>query len=140
MIALTELDTARLRLVISRLSRRLRSEVGLLPPLALSSLATLAEHGQMRLGELAVREGVSAPVMSRGLAVLDQHGAVVREVDPTDARSQLVRLSAAGEQLLGEVRVAHAAAFARRMARLDARQRGALAEALPALEALLGED
>ena len=136
----TAVDTARLRLVISRLARRLRSEVGILPPLAMSALATLAEHGQMRLGELAAREGVSAPVLTRGIAPLDQRGALAREADPHDARSQLVRLSPAGEELLAQVRDAHAEAFGRRMARLDADQRRALADALPALEALLADD
>jgi DNA-binding MarR family transcriptional regulator len=133
-------DTARLRLVLSRLSRRLRSEVGILPPLPMSALATLAQHGRMRLGELAAREGVSPPVMSRGLAVLDAHQAVVRDPDPTDARSQLVSLSAEGERLLAAAGAAHAEAFGRRMAKLDARQRKALADALPALEALLGDE
>jgi len=62
----------RLRLVASRLHRRVRLASSVLPPLQLSTLATLARHGPLRPSDLAQREAVSAPVMTRVLAALDE--------------------------------------------------------------------
>ena len=129
---------ARLRLVVGRLSRRIRIDGReSLPPLQLSALVTVEERGPLRLSELARREGVSVPTMSRVLTALDEQGLVVRMPDPQDARGVLVRLSEAGEQRLAQVRSHRTALVARRLERLDAAQRASLAAALPALEALL---
>jgi DNA-binding MarR family transcriptional regulator len=129
---------ARLRLVVGRLSRRIRIDGReSLPPLQLSALVTVEERGPLRLSELARREGVSVPTMSRVLTALDEQGLVVRMPDPQDARGVLVRLSEAGEQRLAQVRSHRTALVARRLERLDAAQRAALVAALPSLEALL---
>ena len=129
---------ARLRLVVGRLSRRIRIDGReSLPPLQLSALVTVEERGPLRLSELARREGVSVPTMSRVLTALDEQGLVVRMPDPQDARGVLVRLSEAGEQRLAQVRSHRTALVARRLERLDAAQRASLVAALPALEALL---
>ncbi len=129
---------ARLRLVVGRLSRRIRIDGReSLPPLQLSALVTVEERGPLRLSELARREGVSVPTMSRVLTALDEQGLVVRMPDPQDARGVLVRLSEAGEQQLAQVRSHRTALVARRLERLDAAQRASLVAALPALEALL---
>jgi DNA-binding MarR family transcriptional regulator len=98
---------------------------------------TVEERGPLRLSELARREGVSVPTMSRVLTALDEQGLVVRMPDPQDARGVLVRLSEAGEQRLAQVRSHRTALVARRLERLDAAQRASLVAALPALEALL---
>jgi DNA-binding MarR family transcriptional regulator len=67
----TEL-AARLRLVVGRLNRRIRIDGHeSIPPLQLSALVTVEEHGPLRLSELARREAVTAPTMSRVLASLD---------------------------------------------------------------------
>lgn len=132
---------ARLRLVVGRLSRRIRIDGReSLPPLQLSALVTVEERGPLRLSELARREGVSVPTMSRVLTALDEQGLVVRMPDPLDARGVLVRLSEAGEQRLAQVRSHRTALVARRLERLDAAQRASLVAALPALEALLVDE
>jgi len=132
---------ARLRLVVGRLSRRIRIDGReSLPPLQLSALVTVEERGPLRLSELARREGVSVPTMSRVLTALDEQGLVVRMPDPQDARGVLVRLSEAGEQRLAQVRSHRTALVARRLERLDAAQRASLVAALPALEALLVDE
>jgi DNA-binding MarR family transcriptional regulator len=124
---------ARLRLVVGRLSRRIRVDGReSVPPLQLSAMVTIEERAPLRLSELARREGVSVPTMSRVLAALDEQGFVVRAPDPQDARGVLVRLSVAGEQRLAQVRSHRTALVARRLERLDA--------ALPALEALLVDE
>jgi DNA-binding MarR family transcriptional regulator len=138
--ARTEL-AARLRLAVGRLNRRIRIDNReSIPPLQLSALVTVEQHGPLRLSELARREAVTAPTMSRVLAALDDNGLVVRTTDPHDARSVLITLSEAGAARLAEVRSHRTALVARRLARLDAGQLALLEAALPALEALLVDD
>lgn len=132
---------ARLRLAVGRLHRRIRIDGReSVPPLQLSALVTVEQHGPLRLSELARREAVTAPTMSRVLTALDEHGFVVRTPDPQDARGVLITLSDEGAARLAEVRSHRTALVARRLARLDADQRASLSAALPALEALLVDD
>jgi DNA-binding MarR family transcriptional regulator len=138
--AQTEL-AARLRLAVGRLNRRIRIDGHeSIPPLQLSALVTVEEHGPLRLSELARREAVTAPTMSRVLAALDEQGLVVRNPDPQDARGVLITLSEVGAARLDEVRSHRTALVARRLTRLDEEQLAALAAAMPALEALLVDD
>jgi DNA-binding MarR family transcriptional regulator len=136
----TEL-AARLRLVVGRLHRRIRIDGReSIPPLQLSALATLEQHGPLRLSELARREAVTAPTMSRVLAALDEQGLVIRSPDPADARGVQIVLSAHGSARLDDVRSHRTALVARRLARLDDEQRAQIVAALPALESLLVDD
>lgn len=132
---------AGLRLVVGRLNRRIRIDGReSIPPLQLSALVTVEQHGPLRLSELARLEAVSAPTMSRVLNALDTRGLVIRTPDPDDARGVRIVLSAHGAARLDEVRSHRTALVARRLARLDADQRRLLAAAMPALEALLVDD
>nr|WP_277349656.1 MarR family transcriptional regulator [Planosporangium thailandense] len=106
----------------------------------LSVLATLDKHGPLRSGELAAREAVTAPTMTRVLSSLAERGLINREPDPTDARSVRVSLSPAGLQALARIRSERTALLGARVARLTAEQRASLVAALPALEALIEED
>jgi DNA-binding MarR family transcriptional regulator len=136
----TEL-AARLRLVVGRLHRRIRIDGReSIPPLQLSALVTVEEHGPLRLSELARREAVTAPTMSRVLAALDEQGLVIRTPDPHDARGVRIVLSEDGAARLAEVRSHRTALVARRLARLDRAERQRIVAALPALEALLVDD
>jgi DNA-binding MarR family transcriptional regulator len=129
---------ARLRLAIGRLNRRIRVDsAAVLPPLQTSVLVTLEEHEPLRLSELARREAVTPPTMSRVLAALDDAGLLVRTPDPQDARSALVELSAAGRAMIEQLRTGRTAVLAERLARLAPEHREALAAAVPALEALV---
>lgn len=137
---LTEL-AAHLRLAVGRLNRRIRIDGReSIPPLQLSALVTVEQHGPLRLSELARREAVTAPTMSRVLSALDEQGLVVRASDPQDARGVLITLSALGATRLDEVRTHRNALVARRLTRLDDAQRATLVAAMPALEALLVDD
>jgi DNA-binding MarR family transcriptional regulator len=138
--ALTEL-AARLRLAVGRLNRRIRIDGHeTIPPLQLSALVTVEQHGPLRLSELARREAVTAPTMSRVLAALDEQGLVIRTPDPMDARGVRIVLSDRGAVALNDVRSHRTALVARRLARLDENQRRLLLAAMPALEALLVDD
>jgi DNA-binding MarR family transcriptional regulator len=131
---------SRLRLAVGRLHRRIRLAGNDIPPLQLSTLASIEKHGPLRLGELAQREAVSAPTLSRVLAALDQRGLIVRTANPADARSTRVALSSAGVRVLDEVRSQRTALLDARLARLSPEQRAALVAALPALEMLVHEE
>ena len=131
---------ARLRVAVGRLHRRIRLDSNDVPPLQLSTLVSIQQHGPLRLGGLAAREAVSAPTMTRVLAALDDRGLIIRSPDPADARSTRVELSAAGVRALGEVRTRRTALLDARLARLTAEQRAALEAALSALEAMVQDD
>ncbi|EID54857.1 MarR family winged helix-turn-helix transcriptional regulator [Saccharomonospora xinjiangensis] len=131
----------RLFLIIGRLSRSLRQASAPGPGHgAISAMATLGSCGRMRLGDLAAREGVAAATMSRIVAALVESGYVHREPDPIDRRAWLVALTAEGERLLSDVRSTRIHELSARIDRLSPEHRQALEAAVPALEALLGEE
>lgn len=135
----TESDvSARLYLAIGRLSRSLRrSGSAGLGHGSVSALSTLVTAGQLRLGDLAVREGVAAPTMSRVVAGLVEAGYVLREPDPADRRAWLVRATEEGERIVSGVRSIRVQELGRRLARLGDAEKATLLAAIPVLEALL---
>ncbi|GAA4537443.1 MarR family winged helix-turn-helix transcriptional regulator [Amycolatopsis samaneae] len=133
--------SGRLYLAVGRLSRSLR-QAGVPGPGhgALSALATLVHTGQMRLGDLAAKEGVAAATMSRIVASLVESGYVSRESDPVDRRAWLAKATEEGERLVSGVRSTRVQELNRRLDRLPPEQREALTAALPVLEALITEE
>src|SRR5689334_16886139 len=70
---------ARMRLAIGRLHRRFsRRAVGGLTPSQLSVLATVEQHGPLRLGDLAIREVITPPTVTRLVASLQDRALVNR--------------------------------------------------------------
>jgi DNA-binding MarR family transcriptional regulator len=67
---------------------------------ALQGVLRFVGEGESRATHLAERLGVSAPVLSRHIAELEDQGYVVRRPDPEDGRAQLIALSAAGADKL----------------------------------------
>jgi DNA-binding MarR family transcriptional regulator len=131
----------RLRLAVTRTARRLRQEgtVGFTASQG-ALLATIERHGPLTPSELAQRERVQRPTVTRMLARLEQDGIVQRAADPADGRSFLVSLTPAGLELLHEVRSRKDAYLARRLSELDDEERTALAHAADVLEHLLEGD
>jgi DNA-binding MarR family transcriptional regulator len=105
----------------------------------LSALAVLEREGPLRLGDLAAREGVAAPTMTRVVGSLEERGLVRRRADPRDGRAHLVAVTGDGAELVSGVRGDRAAAIAERLGRLPETQRRALLDALDALDALAGD-
>lgn len=136
-------DTARLYLAVGRLTRSLRrigsgsSELG---HGAVSALFTLVNAGPMRLGDLAAREGVAPPTLSRIVASLVDGGYVRREPDPLDGRASLVTATDDGRRVASGLYSIRLRELQRRMDRMSPEQKTALLGALPALEALVAED
>ena len=130
-----------LRLAITRTARRLRQEAGAgLSPSLTAALATSDRHGPPTPSELALRERVQRPTVTRVLARLEEAGLVTRAADPGDRRSALVTVTPAGAALLAESRTRKDLFLARRLERLDPADRAALARAAELLERLLEED
>ena len=138
----TQADLAvRLRLVIARTARRLRQEAGEgLSPSQAAALATIDRHGPLTPSELATRERIQRPTVTRVLARLEEDGLVSRTADPKDGRSSLIAVSPAGHARLEELRTRKDAYLARRLTTLSAQDREVLDRASAILERLLDED
>ena len=132
---------ARLRVAITRLQRQLRQQtVGELTLSQWSALVTVEMHGPMRIGDLADREGVSAPTATRLVASLEEHGLLERQTDSADRRSSYVTVTASGREQLEWARQARTAKLAQRLATLSDADVGRLLDVLPLLEALAADE
>ncbi|HET8951072.1 MAG TPA: MarR family transcriptional regulator [Solirubrobacteraceae bacterium] len=106
---------------------------------AASVLASLRDHGPLRVTALAASEAVAQPTMTTLVGRLERDGLVERGGDPADARAVLVTITAEGLERLLRIREARAAAIDARLQELDPDEREALAAALPALTKLARE-
>jgi DNA-binding MarR family transcriptional regulator len=131
----------RLRLAITRTSRRLRQEAGTaLSPSQSSALASIDRHGPLTPSELAERERIQRPTVTRLLVRLEAAGLIARAADPADGRSSLITVTPAGRDLLRQLRLRKDAFLARRLEALDAEERATLDRAAAILERLLEEE
>jgi DNA-binding MarR family transcriptional regulator len=133
----TELAT-RLRLVLARSARRLRqeSDTGLSPSLT-AALATVERHGPLTPSELAARERVQRPTVTRLVFRLEEAGLIARAADPTDGRSSLISVTPAGRRLLAAGRTRKDAFLSERLDALGADDRATLERAAVLLEGML---
>ena len=134
---------ARLRTVIGRLSRRLRStsaarDAGLAPT-AISLLLSVVRTGPTRLSELGDAEGLNPTMLSRVVSGLVQDGLLKRSSDEGDRRAAWVEATAAGRRLAERMRRERTNAVNAALAGLSESQRRRVEQALPALEALADE-
>ncbi|MGH2902088.1 MAG: MarR family winged helix-turn-helix transcriptional regulator [Solirubrobacteraceae bacterium] len=131
-------QTARLRVVIARLNRRLRptgagSE---LTPTQTSVLFTIVRLGPLGLGEVAEVESVNPTMLSRITAQLCDAGLISRQASPGDRRAALVKATPAGRKMRERIHKERTAALGALVDGLDERRREALWAALPVLEEL----
>jgi DNA-binding MarR family transcriptional regulator len=71
-----------------------------LTPSKLRALDLLAEHGALRVGELADRVGVDDTTATRLVDRLEDFGLAERRMDSDDRRATTVELTRAGEELV----------------------------------------
>lgn len=120
-----------------RLARRLRQmqdeSLGLNPN-QLSAMAVLLNSGDQLMGELAARERVQPPSMTRIVNSLEARGYVARRPDPRDHRQCLVALTDSGRQVLLANRRRRDEWLAVRIADLDPAERDLLRRAVAVLE------
>lgn len=120
-----------LRVALVRSVRRLRLERSSeeITDGQYSVLAALSKQGPMTPRELADREHVQPPSMTRTVARLVEVGLVARSEHPTDGRQVVVTITAAGEQEVRETRRRRDAWLAQRLAALTPAERATLAQA-----------
>jgi DNA-binding MarR family transcriptional regulator len=136
-----EIDVARLRVAIARLSRRLRRHMlAGLTPTQLSALATVERAGPLRLGDLAAAEGIAPSTLTRLVTALEERGYVIRCPVPGDARASTLAIAPEGHAILERIRQESTTVLADSLRALTGEQLAALAAALPALERLTDAD
>jgi DNA-binding MarR family transcriptional regulator len=132
---------ALLRPSLLRLTRLIRNQrVDMTVTLTqLSAMATLANAGPMSAGELASRERVQPPSMTKVLANLEERGLVRRAVHPSDKRQAIIEITDAGQELLESERRTRDAWLSRRLAELTPEERALLRNVVPILDKLAGK-
>jgi DNA-binding MarR family transcriptional regulator len=129
---------SRLRHAIARSARRLRQAAGTeLSASLTAALATIERHGPLTPSELAARERVQRPTITRVAYQLEERGLVTRAADPTDGRSALITITPAGRALLAAARTRKDAFLSERLDALSAEDRATLERAAALLEGLL---
>jgi DNA-binding MarR family transcriptional regulator len=134
---------AELRLSVMRLRRRLAVERDPGNELSLPQmtvLGSLHRLGELTIGQLAAREMVQPPSMTRTVNCLEEGGYVVRRPGDSDGRQVLVSLSDLGLQTLLADRERRDAWLAHRLAELTPDERDVLRRAAPLLDRLAHND
>lgn len=132
----TEL-AARLRVAVARLARQLRQRtMGGLTPSQLSCLTSVERMEPVRLADLAAREAVAPPTLTRIVATLVEVGMVERQADPADARAARITTTQAGREALRHVREERTAFLVDRLHALPDDDRRRLASLVDLLEHL----
>ncbi|RKN41712.1 MarR family transcriptional regulator [Streptomyces hoynatensis] len=127
-----------LRIAVLRLSRRLRhlNVDQTLSLTELSALGTLARFGAMTPGELARKEHVQPPSMTRIIALLQERGLVGLAPHPEDRRQKLVAVTDQAEAVLKASRAKRNAWLTTLAEELDEEEWAVLREAAPVLHRL----
>jgi DNA-binding MarR family transcriptional regulator len=100
-------------------------------------LSSVERLGNPTLGELAAREQVQPPSMTRQVETLVGRGLLGREVHPGDRRIVRVRLTPSGQKILQRNRSVRTAFMAARLKRLPPEERARLEELVGLLEGLV---
>ena len=131
-------DIDRLRLVLLRLARRIRTNsVDVITPSQLAVLGTVVRHERLTVGQIAELEHVKPPSVSKIVTALEANGLLERATDANDRRCAFIAPTAAGTAYLDHVRAAGRTWLASTFDALDDADARALAAAIPALERLL---
>ena len=131
-----------LRPVLLMLNRHLRREAhaeGITGGQA-ALLAQIRHHPNLGVRELAAREGISAPSMTRYLDRLERAGLVVRTRAPEDARRIRLALTPKGVRVLRSVRRRRTAWLAEQLDGLSPAEQRAVAAAIEPLGRLLADE
>jgi DNA-binding MarR family transcriptional regulator len=132
-------DTAeRLRLSVARLARLLRQQDDSgLGPTVTAALSTIAKHGPITLGDLAAREQVAPPTITKVVEKMVAAGLIERSSNPSDRRVSLVGITALGAERLENFRTRRTAWLHERLHELGADELDRLEAATDVLEQLV---
>ena len=133
-----DLNAARLRSAVNRMSRRLRptSAAGTLTTTEVDILVAAERQGPVRMSDLASFAGLNPTMLSRLIPKLETAGLIRRIHDAADRRVCRVTATPKGSRLLDRIRSERNDALSRRLRDLHADERDTLALALPILEDL----
>ncbi|WP_183557985.1 MarR family winged helix-turn-helix transcriptional regulator [Mucilaginibacter sp. SP1R1] len=96
-----------LRIVVTRLIKKLRKQsltAGQLSLTERSTIALLDQHQELLPNELAAMEKITTQSMSQILSNLLQRGLIKRRISETDKRKAIISLSTLGRAMLYQVR------------------------------------
>jgi DNA-binding MarR family transcriptional regulator len=128
----------RLRLLVTRLTRMLRhQDEGDLAPTLRSALATIDREGPLTLGDLAQREHVAPPTITKAVDKLQTMGFVTRRQDDADRRVAWAQITPAGKRHVAKNRSRRTAWLATRLEDLTEDELQRLAAAADVLERLV---
>jgi DNA-binding MarR family transcriptional regulator len=129
---------ARLRRGVTRLNRRLRqSALGGVSPAQASMLSSVEKLGNPTLGDLAVREQIQPPSVTRLVRTLEESGLIELSPDPDDRRSTRVQLTSQGKKELSTIRRRKTEFLEERLRSLNALDQQRACELADLLERLL---
>ena len=132
---------SRLRMVVTRLARRLRQQgESAASPTQLAALATIERDGPLTLGALAATERVRPPTITAAVGRLEEQGLVRRRTDLRDRRVARVEITPPGRRLLAQSRSRKTAYLERQLDTLTADERDTLERAAAILERVLEKE
>jgi DNA-binding MarR family transcriptional regulator len=132
---------SRLRLATVRLNRRLRAQrtSSSVTLTQLSALFCLYKCGPLTPGELAAKEVVQPPSMTRVIAALEEAGYVNRRPHPSDGRQAIVEITEEGRLLIEADISAREAWLDKRLAELRPADREVLSQAAEILDRMASQ-
>lgn len=139
MTTTVDADTvAQLRTSLIRIARRIDRQVTIagLTSTEASILASIAAHGPLGVGQLALREGINRTMLSRVIGKLEAADLIRRQVSIADRRAVEVVATRKGERLRERLLADRSRLLAERLAELPSETVAAILDAAPALDAL----
>ncbi|WP_327296569.1 MULTISPECIES: MarR family winged helix-turn-helix transcriptional regulator [unclassified Streptomyces] len=104
-----------------------------------AALSLLGRHGEMRMSRLAELLAVDMSVTSRHVAHVAERGWIERSPDPADKRSRILRLTPAGNDMLGVLADRYIDSLARTLSDWSDDEVGQLNALLDRLRASFGD-
>jgi DNA-binding MarR family transcriptional regulator len=132
---------SRLRLAVVRLNRRLRAQRtdSTVTLTQLSALSCVHKCGPLTPGELAAKERVQPPSMTRVIAALEERGLVSRSPHPSDGRQAIVSVTEEGLAYLDAEAAARERWLDQRLAELTDDEREVLARCVELIDRMAGQ-
>jgi DNA-binding MarR family transcriptional regulator len=106
-------------------------------PTVVAALATVERHGPLTLGELATREQVAPPTITKVVEKLEAAGLLSRQGDPSDRRVTRVSVTSKGTRQLQTYRMRRTEWLTARLNELRPDELERLVDALPVLERII---
>ncbi len=136
----TNETAALLRRSVTRMNRRLRqSALGGISPAQASMLASVEKLGNPSLGELATREQIQPPSVTRVVRHLEEVGLIELHADETDRRCTRARLTDSGRLEVSAIRQRKTEFLEAKLRALSPDEQGRARELAEFLEHLLDE-